>query len=282
MTEETEYFKFLDHLQKIWNLKDECRTLSKCEIYTANDVRNTFYSQIMNVINDYYLGMAGPILINRLDKPFRDGVLIPYFPISEENEHVSNLGFLKDNQYLKTWHDMKKLGLVFTIWIVFEDTIDIIYKSIVTESEIKTNQNGNYNRIKKIVEGKLNEEEIQNIQNKLKSDYIGINNKYNYILKELTLDRIQSKQLQDIREFLQFFNILRNTLHTNSRPMKDYQFKLEIGNIKFEKDKHIDFFTFDVLYYSIRKFVDIFSFIRDNLKVKEEIFNPTTTINGSY
>lgn len=282
MTEHTDYFKFLHHLQKVWDLKEQCRTQSKSEKYTENDARNTFYNQIMNVINDYYLGMTGPLFIKRLDKPFQDSVLIPYFPVLEENNLFSNLGFLCEEPYLKTWHDMKKVGLVFTLWIVFEDTIDIIYQSIVAESELQTNQNGNYNRIKKIIEGKLNEEDILSIQGKLKSNYIGINNKYNYILNALTLDKSQSKQLQDIREFLQFFNILRNTLHTNSRPMKDYLFKLEIGHFTFEKNKHIDFFTFDVLYYSIEKFVDIFGFIRDNLKVKEKIFNPTTTINGSY
>ena len=86
---------------------------------------------------------------------------------------------------------MKKVGLVFTLWIVFEDTIDIIYQRVVSDSELEVNQYGNYNRIKKIFEGKLNEEDIEALKNKLKSDYIGINNKYNYILNALTVSSPQ-------------------------------------------------------------------------------------------
>ena len=191
MTEQTDYLKFLKHLKAVWNLKEQCGILAKSEKFTTNDARNTFYRQIMNVINDYFLGMLGPFFMKRLDKPFRDAVLKPYFPLPVENDLFSNLGFLCEEPYLKTWHDMKKVGLVFTLWIVFEDTIDIIYQRVVSDSELEVNQYGNYNRIKKIFEGKLNEEDIEALKNKLKSDYIGINNKYNYILNALTVSSPQ-------------------------------------------------------------------------------------------
>lgn len=279
MNHQTEHLQFLKHLENIWNLKNQCKKLSKSNKFSDNDIRNTFFRQIMNIINDYYSGMIMPVFINRVDKSFSDGVLRPYFPVSEENDLISNLGFFREEPYLKTWHDMKKLGLVFNLWIVFEDSIDIIYTNIITKDELQVNQNTNYNKIKKIIENKLNTEDLNYIKKKLMSEYIGVNNKYNYVLNNLNLEKIQ---LKEYREFLQFFNILRNTLHTNSRPLKDYQFNLSIGNIMFKKNKHIDFFTFDILYYSIEMFLKTYCLIRDNLSLKREIFNPSTLVKGSY
>ena len=50
---------------------------------------------------------------------------------------------------------------------------------------------------------------------------------------------------------------MRNTLHNNSRPMKNYKFSLKMGEFKFERDKHIDFFTYDVILESIEKFFEV-------------------------
>ncbi|WP_140486110.1 hypothetical protein [Flavobacterium sp. GSA192] len=282
MIDQEDYLRFLNHLQSIISLKESCRPLSEDKKYSHDDVRNTYYRQVMNVINDYYLGMIGPFFMNRIKDPLGNGTIAQYLPCAIENELFSNLGFLCSFSYLKTWHDMKKVGLVFSLWIVFEDSIDIIYQNIATESEIEKYKNGTFNRIKKIIEGKLIDEDIQSIQEKLKSDYIGINNKYNYILNFLTLDKNQKKKVKEIRDFLQFFNILRNSLHTNSRPMKNYEFKLSIGTFKFEKNKHIDFFTLDVLYNSINEFVKIFSFLRENLDIEKEMFNTASLVENSY
>ena len=64
--------------------------------------------------------------------------------------------------------------------------------------------------------------------------------------------------------------------------MKDIEFKTSIGTFKFEKNKHIDFFTLDVLYSSIKYFIEILCVIRDNLKYEGEIINTATTINNQY
>jgi REP element-mobilizing transposase RayT len=281
MRDYMEYKQFLDHLKLIFKIKEECRELGKSELFTTNDVRNTFYSQIMNVINDYYFGMLSPFFITRLDKPFRDGVLRPYFTNLDENDLFSNLGFLCEEGYLKTWIELKKVSLVYNLWIVFEDSIDLIYNSVISDQDKELNLNSNFNRIEKIIHGKLSEAEIHEVKTKLKSTYISINNKYNFILNALELEKNQIKQLSEIREFLQFFNIMRNTLHNNSRPMKNYKFSLKMGEFKFERDKHIDFFTIDVILESIEKFVSIFNLIRENLNFNEEIFNPVSNINKS-
>ena len=63
--------------------------------------------------------------------------------------------------------------------------------------------------------------------------------------------------------------------------MKNYKFSLKMGEFKFERDKHIDFFTYDVILESIEKFVSIFNLIRENLNFNEEIFNPVSNINKS-
>ena len=64
--------------------------------------------------------------------------------------------------------------------------------------------------------------------------------------------------------------------------MKDYNFKLSIGNFSFKKDKHIDFFTLDVLYSSIETFVTTFELIKNKLIFEREIFNPATSVKNSY
>ncbi len=270
------------HLQEIWKEKERCRSLKESKIYTSNDVRNTYFSQVMNVINDYYFGMIGPYFMQRLERPFKDGVLSPYFPANNENTLYSNLGFLLDNNYIKTWHDLKKVGIVFSMWIVFEDSIDIIYNKIVSIDDLNNNRIGQYNKIKDLIEGKINEEDLVLIKLKLESDYIGINNKYNYVFNSLNIDKAESKKITQYRSFLHFFNILRNTLHTNSRPIKDYYFKTTIGDFIFEKDKHIDFFNLEVLNASLEMFIDIFDFIRSKLDFEGEIYNTATLIKGSY
>ena len=278
----TENTDLVLQLQSIWKEKERCRSLKSSETFTSNDVRNTYFSQIMNVINDYYLGMIGPYFMQRLDRPFRDGLLRPYFPAFNENELYSNLGFLCENHYIKTWHDLKKAGIVFSMWIVFEDSIDIIFNKIISKDNLNNNKLGQFNKIKKLLEGKISEVDLEIIKSKLQSDYIGINNKYNYVLTSLKIEKSEDKKLKQYREFLQFFNILRNTLHTNSRPIKDYHFKISIGDFKFEKDKHIDFFSLNVLYESLVMFIDIFDFIRSKLNFDGEIYNSATLINGSY
>lgn len=282
MISQEDYLLLMNHLKQIIHLSNQCRELSKNSNFSHDDVRNTFFRQIINVMNDYYLGMFGPFFMMRIKEPLANGTLAPYLPDDVENSLISNFGFLCEQNYLKTWHDMKKVSLVFSLWIIFEDSVDFIYAHIVDEGEVEKLKNGTYNRIKEMLEGKLKEEDLKNIQTKLKSDYIGINNKYNYILNKLTLDKSQKKKLKEIREFLQFFNVLRNILHTNGRPMKDYEFKLDIGTFKFEKNKHIDFFTPDVLYLCIEKFVSIFSFLRENLNEEDEIFNIASLVENSY
>jgi hypothetical protein len=236
----------------------------------------------MNIINDYYTGMIGPYFMKRLAIPFQNGSLLPYFPISLENELYSNLGFLCEDEYIKTWHDLKKVGVVYNLWIVFEDSIDIIYSKIVTQNAVSNNKYANYNKIKDLIERKISEANLKQIKSKLQCDYIGINNKYNYVLTSLATEKTEDKELKKFREFLQFFNILRNTLHTNSRPIKDYNFNTSLGKFKFEKNKHIDFFTFDVLYASIVIFIEIFDFIRTKLKYDKELFNSATLVSSSY
>ena len=78
MTEQTDYLKFLKHLKAVWNLKEQCGILAKSEKFTTNDARNTFYRQIMNVINDYFLGMLGPFFMKRLDKPVSSPQVRPF------------------------------------------------------------------------------------------------------------------------------------------------------------------------------------------------------------
>lgn len=282
MISESDYLLFKEHLKQIINLKEKCRSLSDDEKFKYNDVRNTFYRQVMNIINDYYLGMFGPFFMARMKTPLANGTLAPYLPDEVENSLISNFGFLCEQSYLKTWHDMKKVSLVFSLWIIFEDSIDVIYSYIVDEKEVENLKNGTYSRIKKYLEDKLSEEDLLSIQAKLKSDYIGINNKYNYILNRFSLNKALKKELKEIREFLHFFNVLRNILHTNGRPMKDYNFKLSFGEFKFEKNKHIDFFTPDVLFICVEKFVGIFNFIRENLQIGDEIFNTASLIENSY
>lgn len=282
MTANYEYHQFLNHLKLMLNIKEECRSLGKSERFTCNDVRNTFYSQIMNVINDYYFGLLSPFFLKRLDKPFKDAVLRPYFTSANENELFAEFGFLCEDNYLKTWHDLKKVSLVFNLWIVFEDSVDILYQNVASDSEKESNLNSNYKRIEKVVIGKLSESDIEDIKNHLRTTYVSINNKYNYLLNALDLEKSKSKQLPEIRDFLQFFNVLRNTLHTNSRPMKNYNFKLKMGEFKFEKNKHIDFFTFEIISASVEKFVFIYNLIRDNLLFEDEIFNSSTYINNTY
>ncbi len=279
MTENTD---LLLHLQDIWKEKERCRILKQSKVFTSSDVRNTYFSQIMNIINDYYLGMISPYFMNRLNQPFRDGILRSYFPFQKENELYSNLGFLCEDHYTKTWHDLKKVGIVFNLWIVFEDSIDIIHNKMAAKDIVSNYKNGQFNKIKEIIEGKISKEDQVIIKSKLQSDYIGINNKYNYVLTSLVIDKSETKQLKEYREFLQFFNILRNTLHTNSRPIKEYHFKISIGDFKFVKNTHIDFFTLEVLYSSVVMFIEIFDFIRIKLKIEEEIFNPATLVKSSY
>ncbi|WP_291399355.1 hypothetical protein [Daejeonella sp.] len=270
------------HLNDIWKEKEKCRLLKESKRFSPNDVRNTYFSLIMQIINDYYTGMIEPYFMKRLSIPFQNGVLSPYFPSSLENKLYSNLGFLCEDQYIKTWHDLKKVGIVSNLWIVFEDSIDIIYSKIATEDDVNNYKYAHFNRIRGLIEGKISEEDLKHIKAKLQSDYIGINNKYNYVLNSLEIEKSEAKGLKKYREFLQFFNVLRNTLHTNSRPIKDFNFNTSIGKFKFEKNKHIDFFTTDILYASVVMFIEIFDFIRTKLKYDGEIFNSATLVSSAY
>jgi hypothetical protein len=272
----------IEYLQKIWALKEESRILAKNERFSTNDVRQVYFNQIMNAISNFYLGILIPYFIKKLDAPFKDGVLRKYFQYAEENNQFANLGFVCEDNFLKTWHDLKKVDIVYNLWIIFEDAIDIIYNKITNEADRNIYQYGNYNKIKNIIEAKLNEEELKIIKEKLQSQYIGINNKYNYIFNSLIIDNDKKNKIHEFRRFLEFFNFLRNTLHTNSRSMKDIEFKTAIGTFKFEKNIHIDFFTLDTLYSSIKYFIEILCVVRDNLSYEGEIINTATTISNKY
>lgn len=282
MEDKSQQFDIIKYLQSIWILKEECRTHAKDKKFSADDVRNVYFNQIMNAINNFYLGILIPYFMRKLDKPFKDGVMRGYFQHTIENTQFANLGFVCEEAYLKTWHDMKKVEIVYTLWVIFEDSIDIIYNKISTEEDRSIYQYGSYNKIKNIIENKLTDEELILIKEKLKSQYIGVNNKYNYIFNSLTLDKDGMKNIQEYRNFLHFFNFLRNTLHTNSRSMKDFECNLSIGKFNFEKDKHIDFFTLDTLYSSVNMFVEIFCLIRDKLVFKDKIVNTAKLVENKY
>lgn len=266
-----DYDIFLNHLEDTWNLSQKCKELTLRNKFNSNDIRNTFFIQVSNILNDYYNGLLSPFLIIRLKDVFKIPETQRCFPDLKENKLISNLGFLTDLNYLKTWHDKQKLNLVFSLWIVFEDTIDVFYKNISKPEEVEVYKNLTFNKIKRFLIDKVSEDELNIIKEKLFSEYIGVTNKYNLLLSKVNSDEIDKKTIREIREFLDFFNTLRNTLHLNSRPIKDRMFNVPFGKYSFTKDKHIDFFTFDVLFKSTEYLVDRFDLIRKNIKYESQI-----------
>lgn len=279
IAEDQNYLEFLKHLKAMCELKNKCRAEGEKSIYSNNDVRNVIFNQVMNTINDYYLSLLSPMLLNRLRPAFDSGMLKDFFPNQDENKLYEDLGFLFDHNYLATWHNMAKVKFVYNIWTVFEDYIDFIYMKIVPKEEINSLKDSNYKKIEKTLVGKIDDKTAEELRCKLSAEYISVNNKYNSIFNTISNPQLKSN-IVDFRNFLSFFNVLRNSLHRNSRPQKDYNFKTRIGTFRFEKDKHIDCFTFTVIHDSFSNFIDLFVLIRDELPFGEEIFNTAVLVKG--
>jgi hypothetical protein len=271
------YNQYLIHLEKIWNLKVKCKNLSIDSNFDKVDVRNLFFNQISNSLNDYYVGSINPFLINRLEQAFIDGVIQKYFPNERENHLISNLGFLNDFNYLKIWHDKQKLNLIFSLWIVFEDNIDLLYSSLISEKEIETENNRNFNKIKNIIERHLDDFIIEEVKSKLEINYIGINNKFNLLLNHALFSSSKLKK-KEMRNFLEFYNSLRNTFHSNSRSLKNKKFVLPYGSFSFKKNEPIDFFTLEILVKTTENLINVFETIRTSLKYPKIVLNPISQL----
>jgi hypothetical protein len=166
------------------------------------------------------------------------------------------------------------MEMVFTCWIIFEDSIDLIYSHIVEKDELDKNFNMYFFKILEFLTP-IEDNIKTKIQEKLKTPYININSKYNYLLNIINKNKLKIKTY---RKFLEFFNVTRNCLHFNSRPIKDYSFSLPFGNFELKKGEIIEYFTYDVIEHSIKYFIEIFNFIRVNLPIDSVIINPATKI----
>lgn len=270
--------QFINHFTEVWKLKEQCRAIGLSSLHSKNDVRTVWFNQMMNLINQYYFGMLAPNLMMRIGPAFSDGVLKSYFPDQDEIPLIENMGFLLDPNYLKTWREIQPLHLISGCWIVFEDSIDLLYAELSNEEDQANFKDGIFNKIKKHLSA-VSESDLNEIKLKLKSEYIGVSNKYNFIFNSLG-NAISKRKLKELRQFLFFFNTLRNSLHLNSRPQKDYTFNLPIGTLELKKNVHADVFTLEVLLYSLKTFVEIFSLLSTHLTTKKEIVNPSTQLDS--
>lgn len=278
-----EYFPvFEKHIATIWDYKLDSKAKMIDKRFSAIDVRNTYFTQMANVLNNYYCGIVSPFFMTRLVPAFDAGILRNYFPENERN-YASNIGFLAEDGYVKVWHDIQKMNLVVGLWIIFEDNIDFIYQQVASEEEKESVKNQYFKKVINLLLPKtLTEEEVVRLKSELYTEYVSVNNKYNFILNKLKENGVTKKELVPIREFLSFYNTLRNSSHYNSRPLKDAEFKTTIGDFKLEKGKHTDFFTFKVLEDCVGEFIRIMIVIRDNLKLDKEIVNTAVHISSMY
>jgi hypothetical protein len=261
------------HLTIVLHLQDRAGNLSMDTRFSENDVRNTFFLKFHYLLEYYYADIQIPYLFQKLGEPFQNGELSQYFDSkSVETFHFQNLGSLAMGENLAPYLSAKRVKFIFSIWMIFEEAIDQIYQHIVTSDDKENAKFQMFNKIRSKLSKKMTEEEILVIKNKLKSDFVSLQTKYNYKFKKIKSND-NGILINNYKEFLSFFNTLRNSFHSNSKPLKTHEFKLSFGTYTFVEGVYVDFFTRDILTNSIETLLMCFEFIRSNVEFNNVIID---------
>ncbi|MBO9615609.1 MAG: hypothetical protein J7619_23130 [Dyadobacter sp.] len=274
--------KFLDHLDMLWKLQSRAAELSKNKKFEKEDLRNEFFANLSHLIYNFYVDLQLPFFVNKIHPALADGTLNPYFSkdAKRENDHYSNIFHIGSPDKLKAYHDRYKAQLIFSIWIVFEDMIDVMFEKLATDEEKEIKSNKTFSQISKFLAG-LTELTIKKIQGKLHSDFVGLGEKYNLVFKKIENQELSS-QIKKFKEFLEFVNTLRNCLHFNSRPLKDRTFELDFGKFEFKKNEFVDFASPEMIESTLEKMMDCVDFLRNHLTLEEKLIHSSKPTPREY
>lgn len=275
----SDWDQLLAHLKHMNELKEKClsKIMSKeMAKFRDNDCRIVMYSQLASIIYTYYRNILMIFFLKRVSGTFLNGEFSSFFPDKQELDLYHTLNSDEEIANRASIIGQEKQKLIFSLWMVLEDNIDFIYSSLVTEEESQYNKSQLFNRIYNSIKDNspegfvIPEKLLETLKEKFHSDYVQIGTKYDYVLKQLNLPK---KTLSKIRSFLEFVGAQRNSMHYNSRPLKDRKFSTPIGKFTQNEGKHSDIGTFENLEKMIEYMLFVFDQIVENLNYTDPIIN---------
>lgn len=258
----------LKYLSRVLDLIDFLKTYELNSIYSEHDVRKTFFAKTANAVRVYYLGRDFEFMVSKL-KAEGD------YP-TKEIPHIENLGWImpeKSNaEFLHCYHSILKLNLLNGSWVCFESSLDEMFKAVIPIDVIEKMELRNYHQTVRLLrEFDIVEELDERLRKKLRNRHIPINNKWNELFK---LNYPVHRDVEQDRDFLEFFGSCRNCMHNNSISFKNAHFETKFGNFDFYEGKAIDFVTPDLIVEVVRELAEIYWAFCCSIGYEEVIIDP--------
>lgn len=222
-------------LEQLLDYSDAIKVQIKKLNYHKNDVRHGFFGLYYSSIYDYYIGNV----FFQLAKHIADGQIQFTEKIYSFRAHAQRLYEIQKHPILiQGYKGNLNRNILLNVWTSFETSVSLIFEKIILEDDIpkiilKLNE-----KIVKAIESVDAIDKKIIIDTLVKTSFIPINRKFNYIIKYKKENYLG--KLEDERKFLDFVVKLRNCIiHSNGvYHGKDFYYKFDGEEFLF-KDKEI-------------------------------------------
>lgn len=258
----------LGYLSRILELIDFLGTYESKSGYSEKDVRRTFFAKAASAVRVYYLAHDYEFIVAKLR--------LHGSYSRDEIPHIENLGWImpeeSNTKYLFNYHSILKLNLINGSWVSFESSLDEIFKAVIPVEIREKMELRYYHQVVKLLRGfEINEELDGKLRKRLRNRHIPINNKWNAIFK---LGYLDHRDVNQDRDFLEFFNSCRNCMHNNSISFKNAHFKTKYGDFPFHEGEAIGFITPDLILQMIQELAEIYWTFCNSIDYEGVIVDP--------
>lgn len=237
--------------------------------FGENDIRPAFLDGYFQILRTYYCAHF------QLDS---DDILTKYREIYPDanlkREDISA-------RHLQGHKNLLNSFLIINCWSNFELFVTLFSQKVLPQNEIDDLLNGDYNNLKKILNGyKLDNNTEEKLKKMVRHNlaHVPMPSKYGKLLKMIA-KYPGTRNVKEDREFLEFFGRLRNCIHSNyifyGAEEKVYSFNGE--KFTFTPDKVLSHYPAEdsSIFKLTLNIKEIFLLIVQGIPYSNEIFDPS-------
>ena len=193
-----------------------------------DDVRHSFFGLYYSAIYDYYIGKA----FFQTAKYIGEGEIKFTEKIYPFKIHAQRLYEIQDHELLtQGYFGNLNRNVLFSVWTSFEMIISLIFEYIVSEKDIEKIILKLNNKIVKAIKNVDENDRKIIIETLLKTSFIPINRKFNYIFERNKSNYIGN--IEEDRIFLDFVVKLRNCMIHSNGVFHGKEFYYKFGDDEF-------------------------------------------------
>jgi hypothetical protein len=233
---------------------DRPARLARSQSFKASDVRNTFFTGLVNVINLYATSIG---LLHLGGRRFA------------ESEPIKSAlaGAFYGTEWVEAYAASHRKHLFLDAWFLFEDALRVLYSDAVPIT--------------------VQEADRESARSRFKSappdPHIDIMTMWARLVALSPKRRVHRRTMEKRRKAVEFWAATRNTIHSNTFYLRTPK-ELRIGRrtLKLERGKPTDFHSVANMPRLLGSLVSAFCFVRQGIRTKRAIRTPANQFGSPY